>query len=270
MTATSPYLENLLLNFDPCLINPCKKSGGFEGDFIQMIAHDLRAPLTNLRMFLELTRAGHYRQGEEQFDKRVSQLIPELSRINRLLDELLDFQRIEAGRFSLEKRAVAASILANTAIAAVLHCAEVKGIRIVNECSDLELMVDADRITQVIINLLQNAIKFSPSNSTIWIRTKLKDGMLEFSVIDEGKGVALPESKKIFERFTQACIHERKNGYGLGLAVSSAIVHQHGGEIGVHSQTQGIGGHFWFALSVETNSATHGSEGLLSPVIASS
>jgi len=272
MTVTFPASADSLLPlcFDPFLSGSADGKSNLQSDFVQMVAHDLRAPLSNLKAFLELTRVGHYKQGEDVFDKRLSQLIPELARVNRLLDELLDFQRIEAGQLALRKESVSASSLARSGISAVMHCAEVKGLNIVNECGECELNVDADRIVQVIINLLQNAINFAPANTRIWIRSKMKEGRVEFSIIDEGAGVAIEDRNRIFERFIQAETDEKKNGFGLGLAVSAAIVRQHGGEIGIGPQTSRQGGHFWFSLTVSTIPATSGSDRLFSPVIASS
>ncbi|MCC6977030.1 MAG: HAMP domain-containing histidine kinase [Candidatus Melainabacteria bacterium] len=217
-------------------------------DFVSMVMHDLRAPLANLRMFLELTQAGLYGQTEQRFDAKIGQLLAELARMNRMLDDVLDYECIEQGHMVLKKVSVNTEELVNAAINAVEHNAAMKQIRFVRTCTKFKIDVDSDRIVQVLINLLQNAIKFSPEKGTIRISVTERNNVVRFSVIDEGIGIKLSDRAHIFSRFGQAETAEKKNGFGLGLAVSDAIVKQHGGKIGVIPNETGTGSHFWFEL----------------------
>lgn len=222
-------------------------------EFVSMVMHDLRAPLTNLRMFLELTQAGLYKQTEPQFDVKIGQLIPELARINRLLDDVLDYERIQEGQLSLKKTLISSSELVNAAVSAVAHNGRMKDIRFTNNCDAVLVEADADRIIQVLINLLQNAIKFSPAGAAIRISVLAANNAVRFSVIDEGIGIKLSDRARIFDKFSQAETAEKKNGFGLGLAVSNAIVKQHEGQIGVIPNETGTGSNFWFELPAAKN-----------------
>jgi len=223
-------------------------------DFVAMVMHDLRAPLTNLRMFLELTKAGRYKQTDPQFDVRIEQLIPELARINRLLDDVLDYDRVSAGRLPLSKAPTNAGALVDAAITAVLHNARMKNIRFVKsqEFNDASIDVDADRIVQVMVNLLQNAIKFSPVNGAVHISITKTKNAFHFSVRDEGIGIALSERANIFKRYTQCKTKEKQEGFGLGLSIAESIVKQHGGSIGVEESESGFGSKFWFDIPART------------------
>ncbi len=217
-------------------------------EFIAMVTHDLRTPLTNLCLFLEMTRAGIYKQSDEVFEDHIDHLIPELDRINRLLNDLLQLDKIESGMSTLNKQSISDEELVDAAINAVLNNALAKQVNIVKQCEDKRVIADLDRVTQVIINIVQNAIKFSPPNSTIWVKSQAKDNYLEFSIIDEGPGISPADAAKIFERYKQADTPEKTSGFGLGLAVSNAIIEQHGGSIGVKQREGKTGCHFWFTL----------------------
>ena len=238
-------------------------------EFVSMVMHDLRAPLTNLRMFLELTKAGLYKQTEPQFDVKIGQLIPELARINRLLDDVLDFERIEEGHLPLKKKTVSCAELVNAAISAVAHNAKMKDIRFATNSDNVNLEADADRIVQVLINLLQNAIKFSPAQGSIRISVTKTNNVVRFSVSDEGIGIKLSDRARIFDRFNQGETSEKKNGFGLGLAVSSAIVKQHDGKIGVVPNETGTGSNFWFELPAATSETLMGFQISSMPVVVS-
>lgn len=236
-------------NFSPEAIHRGTPDDNRRQELVLMITHDLRAPLTNLRLFLELTRSGYYNQSDARFGRRIGQLIPELARIDRLLDALIEFDKLETC-LTLKKVPVTDRQLVEAAIVAILHNAQVRDIRIESECADVTLEADQDRITQVIINLLENAIKASSSGGTIWVRSKLEHGNLIISVVDEGIGVNPDDAVRIFERYQQSTT-KSKGGFGLGLAISKAIVDRHGGEIGVKPLGSGAGSQFWFTLPAE-------------------
>lgn len=217
-------------------------------DFISMITHDLRAPLTNLSMFLNLTRSGIYRPTDPVFDDRLGQLIPELARINRLLDELLDLNGGREPQAKQRLRPVSTTRLIEAAINAVRHSARAKSISITKENVHVTVVADFDQLTRVIINLLQNAIKFSPEGSKILIRSMSKGNDLHISVIDDGPGVSEEDSERIFQPYVQRNLNTTEEGVGLGLSIAQAFVQAHGGKIGVQHRDGERGSHFWFSV----------------------
>ncbi len=230
------------------LPHPYQPIGSMRGDFISMITHDLRAPLTNLSMFLSLTRSGIYSPADPVFDDRLGQLIPELARINRLLDELLDLNDCGDSQAKQSRRPISSTRMIDAAINAVRYCAHSKDISIVKECVHVSVIADFDQLTRVVINLLQNAIKFSPAGSKILIRSMIKGNDLHVSVIDEGPGVTAHDSERIFQPYVQASAIEKDGGVGLGLSIAQAFVKTHGGKIGVKPRNGARGSHFWFSV----------------------
>ncbi len=233
-------------------------------DFISMITHDLRAPLANLSMFLQMTRAGLYKQSEPVFEDRVQQLIPELARINRLVDELLQLNKNEAEKQEFNLQIVSSRRLVEAAVNAVRHSAQAKSISIIKECTAVAIACDADRVTRVIVNLLQNAIKFSPDSGTILIRADVVGVDLYISVIDEGPGIDAQDCTRIFQRYEQGKT-QSNDGVGLGLAVAKAFIAEHRGMIGVKPRQGAKGSQFWFSLPLGAASTSD-----FSPVIVSS
>ncbi len=218
------------------------------GDFISMITHDLRAPLTNLSIFLDLTRSGIYKQSDPLFNDRLGQLIPELARINRLVDELLQENESSPTHTGLNTRAINSMRLIDASINAVRHCAQARNISIVKDCVNVTVVVDFDRLTRVLVNLLQNAIKFSPEGTEVMVVAKIRGNNLEISVFDEGPGVALHDRARIFQPYQRGDAPANETGVGLGLSISKAFVRAHGGRIGVRPREGVSGSHFWFSV----------------------
>ncbi len=222
------------------------------GDFISMITHDLRAPLTNLSMFLDLTRSGVYKQSDPIFNDRLGQLIPELARINRLVDELLQENESKTTDRGLNTRSINSMRLIDASINAVRHCAHAKNISIVKDCINVTIDADFDRLTRVLVNLLQNAIKFSPESTEILVVARIKGNNLEISVTDEGPGVAAHDRARIFQPYQRGDAHTSEAGVGLGLSISKAFVRAHGGRIGVRPREGGSGSNFWFSVPLSS------------------
>lgn len=135
------------------------------------------------------------------------------------------------------------------AIQAVETYAQQQGLELECVCPALEVKADADRLTQVLINFISNAVKFSPKGSKISISALAIPGSVEFRCRDQGRGIPLAFQSAIFERFqqVQASDARRNVGTGLGLAVCKLIIEAHGGTIGVISE-EGVGSTFWFRV----------------------
>jgi signal transduction histidine kinase len=219
-------------------------------EVISMVSHDLRSPLMSLDFSLTLIGSGKYGELNEKGLKELSSAEISAKRLIRLINDLLDIEKIESGKLNVLKMPLSFHTLAEHSVDAVRALAVSKEIELVIEGSDdIEFPGDSDRLEQVIINLLGNAIKFSPNNSKVFIRGEEKNSFVEIRVIDSGPGIPAEYKKRIFERFQQVSRGDgkEKEGTGLGLAISRAIVEAHGGTIGVESEN-GKGSSFWIRL----------------------
>jgi signal transduction histidine kinase len=162
-------------------------------------------------------------------------IIQETNRMTRLIDQVLDLERLDSGRQELNLEKTAIRILILQSAESMIQVFKEKNIdfTIDIEFEELQLLVDEDRIKQVILNLLSNASKFAKNK--VMLKTYLKDHDLYIEVLDDGKGVPEEEAPFIFEKFFQAKNQTSKKpvGSGLGLAISKKIIEYHGGKIGV-------------------------------------
>jgi len=171
-------------------------------------------------------------------------------RLVRLINDVLDIERMDAGAMELELVPVRASALVANAIQVVQMNATQAGLTVaIDVDQDLTVAVDADRIVQVLVNLLGNAIKFSPRLGTITVTAGPEHGSARFAVKDTGRGIPVDRLESIFERFRQVDSSDarEKGGSGLGLAIARDIVSHHGGQMGVESEV-GVGSTFYFTL----------------------
>jgi signal transduction histidine kinase len=170
-------------------------------------------------------------------------------RLVRLVTDILDIERIEAGRAVLEPREVPAAELLESACHVVQAVADQAGVRLGVQDDGAIVMADPDRIVQALTNLLGNAIKFSPEGEEVLLRARGEDGEAHFTVRDRGRGIPPEQLEAIFERFRQVHASDRreKGGTGLGLAIARAIVAEHGGRVWAESEA-GRGSAFHFTL----------------------
>lgn len=199
--------------------------------FVSVVSHDLRTPLTSLGLFFQILRQSNSFDSED-YREAVVDAEHETGRLIKLVTDLLDISKLESGKFSLDVTSIEASTLAGAAVSSVAQVAKQKNVAIDVNCTSSMIAVDPDRIIQVLVNLLSNALQFTPSGSTIKLRGAVAGAAMEFAVEDEGPGVPEAERERIFDRFVQAT-KQRKEGAGLGLAISNLIIEQHGGTISV-------------------------------------
>lgn len=218
--------------------------------FVSMIVHDIRTPVTSLNFLVENVL--------DQFDDLPPKVVSNLqgalrvvSSLTDLLDELLDYQRIQAGKLELHLAPASISHVIDQSLEAVAGLANNKSIQLEKESTDEELIIDVDRIRRVIINLLSNAIKFSPKGSGIRVESVLGPGDWELRVIDQGRGIPADHKDAIFEMYRQlkATDSQGRLGFGIGLPICKLIVEAHRGQIGVHSEVD-KGSTFWFRLPI--------------------
>jgi PAS domain S-box-containing protein len=219
-------------------------------EFYSSVSHELRTPLTSIRAALGLIEGGLAGDINERVGQLVKIARTESDRLIRLINDILDIRKIEAGKLELKIEPVPATTLVEASLDACRGMAEESAVRVLCEIEgSKEIPCDKDRVVQVIANLLSNAIKFSRSNSEVLIRVDQKDELTKFSVEDKGPGIMKSDLPRLFEKFQQLDSSDSrfKGGTGLGLAISKAIVEEHKGKIGVDT-VYGEGSTFWFEL----------------------
>jgi PAS domain S-box-containing protein len=228
-----------------------KESEKRVAEFYSTVSHELRTPLTAIRGALGLIEGGIIEAGTAEAMDLIQVARESSDRLIRLINEILDLKKIEAGKFELVIESLDPERLVKDALESLTGMSEQAGIKLESRtCTNDPLLGDRDRCTQVIINLVSNAIKFSPKGSLVVVTSeKTKAGMVRFSITDTGPGIPEEQLHKLFNKFQQLDSSDTraKGGTGLGLAISKAIVDEHGGNIGVNS-TFGVGTTFWFEL----------------------
>jgi PAS domain S-box-containing protein len=219
----------------------------FKKDFFNMISHDIRSPLTSLQASLDQLRRGAGGQLNEQGSSLVNRADRNLGMALSLITDFLDLERIESSGFKLSLRDVEAKSLLLRAVDIVDDLAQRQRIQIDVICPQVSLKVDADRIIQVLVNLLSNALKFSQHDTVIRVVVQEQVSSLLFSVIDQGRGIAIDKIDTVFLKFQQSHRSDAAHGTGLGLAICKALVTAHDGEIGAINNDGG-GSTIWFTL----------------------
>lgn len=220
-----------------------------KNEFISVVSHELRTPLTSIRGALGLLSGGILGKVSSKAKRMVEIATTNTDRLVRLINDILDIERIESGRVAMERDDLEVGDLVTQAAEAMQGLAEKEGIALKVSSASGSLWADSDRILQTLTNLLSNAIKFSSKGSTVWLKVTKQDNEMLFQVKDKGRGIPAEKLDHIFERFHQvdASDSREKGGTGLGLAISRGIVQQHGGRIWVESQL-GKGSTFFFTL----------------------
>ncbi len=218
-------------------------------EFLSVISDDLRSPLVSARECLTRLEQGNWGPLSEAVLKNIGSAKTNVSRLLALTDDLTDLAQATEGRRSVRLAPVDMAQALNDAAAAVAPLADKVAVRIQVSGAAPALKADREKIVQVVINLLSNALKYSPEHSEITVSLVDKPGWQEVRISDRGPGIAEADRQRIFARFEQAGNARRKitASTGLGLAICKAIVDEHGGEIGVESQ-QGQGSTFWFRI----------------------
>ncbi len=215
---------------------------------LAIASHELRAPLSSIGMSIGLFTQGVYGEISPEQTKIVKQIESACQRLVALINDILDIEKMEAGKFELSIEEVQARKVVARAIACVQPIAEKCKIRLENKVEDITLYADPERLIQVLINLITNAIKFSQEDQAVLISsTKLPNEELRIQIEDSGAGISKEIQERIFEQFVKSNSKENAEGTGLGLPIAKAIVEQHGGKIGCES-SEGKGATFWFSL----------------------
>lgn len=219
-------------------------------EFVSNVSHELRTPLASMRALNETversieidpTSAKHF----------LSRMGIEIEKLDQMVMELLDLARIESGRVQLQKSPCDLSQLLTQSVNRMKMQAERAGIEISAHCSESlpVIKIDVERIEQVLINLIHNAIKFTPPDGKITLTAEMERNSIIIRVQDTGVGIAEEDLPRIFERFFKTDRARSSGGTGLGLSIAKHIVEAHGGKIWVDSKP-GAGSTFSFSLPI--------------------
>jgi len=232
-------------------ISERKRVDRMKQDFVAMVSHDLRTPLTSIQGFLELLSVNAYGTLSDIGKESLTVTEGNISRLIAMVTDLLDIEKMESGMLQLWPSETSVDTVIEKSVQAVEGFASQQKVALqVKEHQNIELVADTDRLVQVLINLLSNAIKFSPKNSTVFVSVADTADGARIAVEDIGRGVPEASREAIFERFKQIdrSDERQKGGSGLGLAICKAIIERHNGKIGVESGAEGQGSRFWFCL----------------------
>ncbi|MGM3307816.1 response regulator [Anabaena sp. WFMT] len=206
-------------------------------EFVSVVSHELRTPLTSIHGSLGMLASGLLPTDSEQGKRLLEIATDSTERLVRLINDILDIERIESGKVKMERENCNLDELISSALNIMQPLANKAGVNLSISSLSVQLWADPDRIVQTLTNLLSNAIKFSTSSSTVWLTAKQQKTEVLLIVKDTGRGIPSDKLDSIFERFQQVDSSDSRNheGTGLGLAISKSIVQQHGGKIWAES-----------------------------------
>ncbi len=238
-----------------------KKLDRVKTDFLNSTSHELRTPVASIKGYIQMLLKQTLGNITEEQKKALEVLLRNTNRLDHLIQDILDISRLESGtmKFITEKTDVTKMV--NEIAETMQASADLKRIKInIDIQKEIpDLMIDQERIKQVLMNLVDNAIKFSPDSSTINIKARKEKENVLFEVQDFGRGIPKNKQKKIFERFYQvdSGIDRKFGGIGLGLTISKKIIDIYDGQIWVDS-TLGKGSSFRFSLPLQSTKNIEG------------
>jgi len=229
-----------------------------KSDFVANVSHEIRSPMSPMKDALSLVIDGTAGPITEQQHKFLKILDNNVDRLLRLVNDLLDLSKIEAGKMEMNREILSLENVVKEAVDSIEAYADKKSIKLTVAAEEHlpQISIDRDRIIQIIINLVMNAFKFTPEKGKVDVSiAKLQaDGAkkkyIEVCVADNGPGMISGEANALFNRFKQLVSPEQVKGTGLGLSISKAIVEMHGGRIWVESEP-GKGSKFYFTLPID-------------------
>lgn len=226
-------------------------------EFIAVVSHELRTPLTSIHTSLKLLATGRLGDLREEGQEMLTVADENTDRLVRLVNDVLDLQRIESGEVTMDAHDCDTTKLIAQTIETMHTMAQLHDIELKTQTEPLLIWADPDYMMQTLTNLMGNAIKFSSAGSTVHLSLQKSSDNALFCVEDHGQGIPADKLASIFERFQQVDSSDsrKKGGTGLGLTICRKIVEQHGGNIWAESQL-GQGSRFYFTIPLSPNHAT--------------
>jgi two-component system phosphate regulon sensor histidine kinase PhoR len=220
-------------------------------DFVANVSHELRTPIASIKAMVEALEGGALRDADAARDF-LRRIHTEVDGLAQLVNELLDLSRAESGAAALDLEDVAPADLAREPIERLAPLASRSGLTI--EVADLrglpQVRADRQKVSQVLMSLLHNAVKFTPAGGRVVVSATRSDAAVRFAVSDTGIGLRRDEVDRVFERFYKGERSRSGSGTGLGLAIAKHVVQAHGGTITAESEGPGRGSTFSFTLPV--------------------
>ena len=222
-------------------------------EFLSVTSHELRTPLTSMKAQLQMLQDGYIGKMNEKQENSIELILRNLTRLDTLINDIPDISRIEAGRIKMFLDSISLNDAVKEAIKMQESFAEEKAIKVSAKLAELpDIIGDAERLRQVIGNLLNNAIKFSKKAADVVVKTERVGGNVLFSVTDYGIGISKDDIEKLFKPFSQIdpSFRREHGGTGLGLAIAKGLIQAHNGKIGVESEL-GKGSTFFFSIPIK-------------------
>lgn len=222
--------------------------------FFSMVSHDLRTPLTAISVNVENLRSEKDSEVYKNSERLLGIISSSITRLKSLVDDLLDLDKIDAGKLDLEVECISLRDVCLAATTTLEAMAQDAGIELKSPRHDAAVMADEKRLIQVVTNLISNAIKFSARGTSVTVSIRRHGDDVEVAVTDQGPGIPENIQKTLFDRYSQgkASSNVSIKSSGLGLAIVASLVQAHGGEIGIRSE-EGKGATFWFRLKEFTD-----------------
>ncbi len=219
-------------------------------DFVSNVSHELRTPLASLKAIAETLQQGALKD-KKASQKFLTMMEGEIDNLIQMVEEQLELSRIESGRVPLNLNTCRPYDLIKNALNRMKVQAERAGLELTMQCDDdlPNINVDGARIEQVLVNLIHNAIKFTPPRGKIIVSAKKNEKQIIFMVKDTGIGISEQDLPRIFERFYKTDRARAGGGTGLGLSISRHIIETHHGQIWVESEP-GDGSTFYFSVNI--------------------
>ncbi|QIG43666.1 response regulator [Nocardioides anomalus] len=218
-------------------------------EFLSVVSHELRTPLTSIRGSLGLLAGGRMGELPERAGKLIDVASQSTERLTRLINDLLDIERMESGTRPMELTSLDARHLLDSAVRQIEGMGSQLGVRVEVADAHGRVQADEDRVIQTLLNLVGNALKFSERGAVVRLEAAEEGDEVHFRVSDDGRGIPADKLESVFERFQQVDSSDtrQKGGTGLGLAISKGIVERHGGRIWIESEL-GVGTTVHFTL----------------------
>ncbi|HTK18402.1 MAG TPA: GAF domain-containing sensor histidine kinase [Mucilaginibacter sp.] len=216
-------------------------------EFIAIASHEMRTPLTSLKAAIQLLEQNNTSQKSSLPDRMLNQASKSASKLGYLVDDLFETSRINQKTFDLERKRFQLDVLIDDCLYFVKAAGKFE-IKVEGDAK-IQLFADGRKIEQVLVNLVENAMKYAPDSPVITLSIDQFPGFIRISVTDKGPGIAPETLPHIFRRYFRPEQSIVQTGLGLGLYICAEVVKEHGGEIGVNSEL-GKGSSFWFTLPV--------------------
>ena len=234
-------------------ISESKKVKNLQNEFISMVSHELRTPLTSIRGALKLLLSGALGDFSTDGKKLLEIANNNSERLIRLVSEILDIEKMSAGKMSFNIQPLSLKNLVNDAVKNNQMYAKQLNVNLALDPIDIEevmIKIDADRFLQIMANLISNAIKYSPKNESVRVNVIRNDKAVRISIIDRGPGIPDEFQTRLFEKFAQANIDasHKQGGTGLGLSITKMLIEKFGGLI--NFETSKAGTTFYFDLPI--------------------